>query len=379
MGEGGDVDAPGRHVGGHEEAHLARAHFGHDLLSATLRQVGGKLVGVVAEALQHAADVVDVGLGVAEDDGRSRILHLDDAHERPVLVHGLHAAEVVLHFRHVHFLLGEGEHGGLGHELGREVEHVGRVGRGEEARVDAVAGEILLYLLHVGVEADGEHAVGFIEDQHPDARKIQGAAQNVVKHASRGADDELGTVLEGVKLLFVADAAVESDGRAAGAFKQGLRLLLHLQGELARGHQHEGLGVPGIGFEHGQHGEQIAACLAGARPGLDHDVPAVHEVGQGQGLHGHEAGPAGASAGFLHDWGQPFELHGREGVVRLLDVQGAGVFGSLQARRVNRVFGHGVSRLGCQVKKQQGKARKRPCMHEKFRAHPATDGGLSQG
>ncbi len=69
MGEIVDVDAPGCHVRGDKKAGLPLLDLAHDLLSLVLGKIGRQLVGIVAKALQHAGNVVHVGLGIAEDDG----------------------------------------------------------------------------------------------------------------------------------------------------------------------------------------------------------------------------------------------------------------------------------------------------------------------
>ena len=128
VGQGRNVYASRGDVRGHEEADLPFADSGHDGFPVALAEVGRELVGVVAEALEHAADVMHVGLRVAEDDGRGRVFHLDDSDEGAVLVHGGNGAEIMLHLGHVHFLLGEGKHGRIRHEFLGEIEDVRRIG-----------------------------------------------------------------------------------------------------------------------------------------------------------------------------------------------------------------------------------------------------------
>ena len=176
VGQGRDVDAARGHVRGHQILQAALADLVQRGLAAGLGKVGRQLVGIVAEALQHAGDIVDVGLGVAEDDGRGRVLGLQQAHQHAVLVHGAALAEQVLHFGHMHFLLRQGEHGGLGQEFPGQLEHMRRIGGREHAGVDAVARQVALHFLHVGVEADGQHAVGLVEDQGIQIVQREGAA-----------------------------------------------------------------------------------------------------------------------------------------------------------------------------------------------------------
>ena len=73
----------------------------HHLLARCLGQVGGQLIGVIAKALQHHGHVIHPHLGVAEDQGRRRVLHLDDAHQAAVLIHAVHRVKDVLDLGHV--------------------------------------------------------------------------------------------------------------------------------------------------------------------------------------------------------------------------------------------------------------------------------------
>ena len=317
MGQGRDVDAARGHVRGHQILQAALADLVQHGLAAGLGKVGRQLVGIVAEALQHAGDIMDVGLGVAKDDGRCRVLGLQQAHQHAVLVHGTALAEQMLHFGHMHFLLREGEHGRLGQEFPGQLEHVRRIGGREHAGVDAAARQVALHFLHVGVEADGQHAVGFVEDQGVQIVQRKGAAQQMVQHAAGRAHHQLGPVTQGVHLLFVAHAAIDGHGTDARAFEQGARLVLHLHGQLAGGHQDQGLGGVQFGIQTRHQGQQVAAGLAAAGTGLHHDVAAFQQVRQGQGLHGHQGRPARTAAGGGDGLGQGLQRGARQGVLGL--------------------------------------------------------------
>ncbi len=221
----------------------------------------------------------------------------------------------------VDLLLGKGEHGRSGHELGCQVEHVRGEGRRQKARIDALLGQVALDFLHVRIEADGEHAVGLVKDQG--AQRVQGerSSEQMVQHAARRADDELGAFLQLLQLLLVAHAAVEGCRGDACAGKEDFRLLRHLGGKLSGGHQHQCLHHLFVRTQGGHQRQQVGAGLAGSCAGLDHDVPAVHKVGQGCGLHRHEGGPAGPGAGLLHGRGQLVHLDGLQSVVRMGDVE----------------------------------------------------------
>ena len=69
----------------------------------------------------------------------------------------------------------------------------------------------------------------------------------MVQHTAGRAHHQLGPVTQGVHLLFVAHAAIDGHGTDARAFEQGARLVLHLHGQLAGGHQDQGLGGVQLG------------------------------------------------------------------------------------------------------------------------------------
>ena len=320
MGDRGNVYAAGGHVGGHEQTHLALAQAVQHVFALVLRKVGGKLVGVVAEALEHGGDVVHVGLGVAEDDGRGGILGFHEAHESAVLVHASAFHEEMLNGGHVHVPLREAEHLGLAQEFSGEVQDVLGIGGGKERGKHGMRGQIALNLLHVGVEADGEHSVRLVEDK--DAQGVEGksAAQKMVEHAAGRAHDDLHALAQGLELTAVAHAAVKGGHGKARAFKKKMRLVLHLAGELARGGKNEGLRLFFRRIEQRKKRQQIRG-LAAARAGLHHEVASGHEVGKRVRLHGHEARPACARAGLLHDLGQLFQRAGRQRMFRSRDLK----------------------------------------------------------
>ena len=139
----------------------------------------------------------------------------------------------------------------------------------------------------------------------------------MVQHAAGRAHHQLGPVTQGVHLLFVAHAAIDGHGTDARAFEQGARLVLHLHGQLAGGHQDQGLDGMQRGIQTRHQGQQVTARLAAAGTGLHHDVAAFQQIGQGQGLHGHEGRPARTAAGGGDGFGQGLQRGARQGVLGL--------------------------------------------------------------
>lgn len=139
----------------------------------------------------------------------------------------------------------------------------------------------------------------------------------MVQHAAGRAHHQLGPVTQGVHLLFVAHAAINGHGTDARAFEQGTRLVLHLHGQLAGGHQDQGLGGVQSGIQTRHQGQQVTAGLAAAGTGLHHDVAAFQQVRQGQGLHRHQGRPARTAAGSGDGFGQGLQRGTRQGVLGL--------------------------------------------------------------
>src|SRR3546814_9582277 len=83
-------------------------------------------------------------------------------------------------------------------------------------------------------------AVGFVEDQRLDLRKIDGALANMVKQAARRGDDNLGALRQLLDLRRDADAAKDQDGaHMRQMLAVGAHTFLNLCREFTRRHQHQ--------------------------------------------------------------------------------------------------------------------------------------------
>lgn len=111
---------------------------------------------------------------------------------------------------------------------GREHQHLARRRRGADDGFDVVG------------EAHVEHAVGLVEDQHVERRQVDAAGVDVVEQAARRGDDDVRHARQHVELLGVGHAA--QDARADDAAQVAAVLCgggRHLQGEFARGREHQ--------------------------------------------------------------------------------------------------------------------------------------------
>ncbi len=171
MGKLGDVDAPRGHVRGDEEADGTLAQTGKHVFPAALRKIGGKLVGIEAEALQDGGHEMDGRLGIAEDNGRGGVFHLKDADKGAILFHAFAFAVHMLHFSHMDLRRGKGKQLRFREEFSGQPQHMGRIRRGEEGSVNPRIREITLDFLHVRIKADGEHPIRFVENERRHMRQ----------------------------------------------------------------------------------------------------------------------------------------------------------------------------------------------------------------
>ncbi len=191
---------------------------------------------------------------------------------------------------------------------------MGRISGGKHAGLPFV-GQIAGNLDHIGIKADGEHAIGFVKNQHLDFCKMQGSPEQMIKDAPGGADNHLTAVFQGVKLLFVAHAAIKGASRNASAFQYGLRFPFNLEGKLSCWHQHKCLGKGFLRVNGFQHGQKVGSGLAAARARLNHDVTSGQQIGNGKSLHGHQFFPAAAFQRLAERHGQFGGPCRRQGIV----------------------------------------------------------------
>ena len=98
--------------------------------------------------------------------------------------------------------------------------------------------------LDVGQKAHVQHAVRLVEHQVIDVVKAQRAATEVVQHAARRADHDVGASLQVFELASVAGAAVDGgDADALDVLRNLAQLFADLDRQLARRGEHQRLRV----------------------------------------------------------------------------------------------------------------------------------------
>ena len=281
-----DVDPARGDVGGHQEPVLPLLHPRHHELARGLGEVAVEEPRVVAATLQVRGHRLGVGLGVAEDDRRPRVLALEHGDEQ-LLPRPLRVGDPVgdvLDPLHVHPV---GREVDVDRVLHVAVDHLGDVVR-ERRREEQDLVELAEHvedLDDVLVEPGREHLVGLVEHEGPHVREVERPARVVVEHAPRRPDDELDPRPEGVELLCEARAAVDRDRLETRVPGDLLELAVDLQRQLARGGQHQRLRLPQTVVEAGEQRRRERERLAA--PGLraHHEVAPLHRHLRAGGLH----------------------------------------------------------------------------------------------
>lgn len=119
-----------------------------------------------------------------------------------------------------------------------------------------------------------KHLVGLIEDEHLHAVGLQEAALDHVLDTAGGADDNLGTILEGLHVI--ADAGTTNAGVALDVHEvtDGDDDLLDLLSQLTGRGEDEGLAGLQVGVDLLQDRDGEGGGLAGTRLGLGNDIVA---------------------------------------------------------------------------------------------------------
>ncbi|KAI0558376.1 eukaryotic translation initiation factor 4A [Gracilaria domingensis] len=289
------VDASRPHIGGNEHAVIAGAKGVHDGVPLLLLHVavhGGDdkvaLLHLLGEPLHFPARV-------AEDDGLRDGERLVEVAQRVKLPLLLLDVDVELANAVEAEAVALDQHGdGLRHELFGHFQHVGRQ-RGRHQHHLHGGRRVAINVVHLLLEAHGEHLVGLVDEQHGELFGVQHVSLHHVVHAARRAADNVhaaaAEAANVVAHLLAAHAGVRADGQKLA---QQLHVALRLHGELARGAEHEHLHVRERGARELQRDDGYHGGLAGAALRLRHHVVAAQ--------HGHDAA--------LLDGGRQVEAHG---------------------------------------------------------------------
>ena len=276
-----DVDAAGRHVGGHEDVDLAVSERAQGLLARALAEVAVDGGGREAPLREVVGDLGGGALGAAEDDRQPTLPGLQHAGEHLDLVHrvravdelldGLDRVRVLLVVTHgpdvgglAHVAAGQGDDR-TGHRRREEHGLAGGGGQREEA-------------LDIREEAEVEHLVGLVEHDDAGVAEVEVALLGEVDEAPRGADDDLDAALQRLDLGLVGAPTVDGEHADAALPARPLEVAGDLHGELAGGRHGQGLRLAGERHR----GEGLVARRDD--PVQDRDAEAERLAGAGLGL-----------------------------------------------------------------------------------------------
>jgi hypothetical protein len=177
----------------------------------------------------------------------------------------------MLDLGHVNRIVAETEELWLVQEFVGEPAHHRGIGR-REHKTAAAPRKVGADLFHVGIEAHGHHLVGFVKNEKGEGFEIKRALHQVVKNASRRADDKMRAFLERSNLRIVADAAINSDGIDSAPGGQNFSFAENLCGEFAGRDKHQRLARHARRVDLAENRQQESAGFSTARARLDHEV-----------------------------------------------------------------------------------------------------------
>ena len=243
VGDVVDVDPTGGHIGGDQYVDPAGTEGFQRLLAGYLPQVAvhgpdgetafGKLVG----------DLLGGALGASEDHGRAASTGLQYPGYEFDLVQRVGAVDELLGQ-----VVDRGgvrrlrpDVGGLVHERAGQRDDRIRHRRREQHRLPLV-GDLAQDAFDVGQEAEVEHFVGLVQDQHRQPAQLQMPLLGQVKQPAGGAHHHVGAGAQRLDLRLVGPAAVDGDHRQPSVVVGGQvlggggQVARHLQAQFAGGY-----------------------------------------------------------------------------------------------------------------------------------------------
>ena len=246
-------------------------------------------VGGITAVDEVLGALVDRALGVAENDAEARRVHVENAGKHFDLG-ALADFEIRLLDRGngAGFLLDLNDFRAVAEFLD-QAGHARIHRRGEEQRL-AVRRERGEQFVHFVLEAHVEHAVGFVEDRHLDARRVETAAAKVVEQAAGSADDELCAGAQRAELAVDRCAAVNGSRVETGHFRaEAVDFLADLHREFAGRAEDQDLRVALFDVEFREGGKRESGGFPGAGGGQADQVLAQQGGGDAHRLDGRRA------------------------------------------------------------------------------------------
>ena len=304
----GNVQATGRHVGGHQHLDLAGLEAVQRLQALLLGLVAVDGLGQEAFLLQMAGQTAGTDLGVGEDDDLfDAALTNERPHRVTLEVFGGHVVDRLLDVL--------GQRVGPGHldELRLVQEALGQLADlvregGREHQVLPARIEQIDDALDVGQEAHVQHPVRLVQHQQLHLRQVHRLLLDVIQQPSGGGDEDLDAGAQRIGLRLHVDATEDGSRTQRRELDVGLDVVVDLVGQLPRGCDDERAdrvprrrgAMAGRRHERIDDGQRKAGRLSGTGLGSGHHVMARHDHRNGLGLDGGRLGIAGGSDGLEH-------------------------------------------------------------------------------
>ena len=307
--QAGDVDAAGRHVGGHQHAETAVGEHRQHLVALALLQIamqGGRGDALGMQRLDHLLALL---AGLAEGHGAGRAMMPEQAHHGGQAILGGDLVEALANLRLAVLTLDADAQRRPQIVLGQALDAF-RIGRREQQRLPPC--RRLAEDVGDGVdEAHVEHAIGFVEHRDVEAVQHQGALAQVLLHPPRGADDHLGAMLQGSDLRTQRHAATKGQDLHVGrGARQATQFAGHLVRQFAGRTEHQRLTAEIARIESRQQADAKGRRLARTGLGLGDEVLALEDDGQAGRLDGRHAQVAEFGQIGLHGLGQRQGIEG---------------------------------------------------------------------
>jgi hypothetical protein len=307
-----DVQATRGDVRGHEHWQLALLEVGEDAQPPLLVDVAGEGTSLPAVAAQPVLEPPRLLARVGEDEDAAAALALEQAEEQRELLVAPHVVEHLLGLLHRLLLGGDGDLGGVVHELPRQLHHPERQRGREQERLPALRpGQPAQDEAQVRDEAHVEHPVGLVDHQHFNAAGRPDVLLQVVDEAPRRAHEHVAALAERLTLLVVVDAAVDGEHAEAGVRAEEPRVGLDLHDQLPRGgddqHARRGGAAPrrrGVAEAAREGGDQERRGLPRSRLRLARHVLVLEGERQGRLLDRRGGGEAGVADALEDGLGQ---------------------------------------------------------------------------
>ena len=179
--------------------------------------------------------------------------------------------------------MGDAQHFRIAQEAFAQFQN-GRAHGGGEHDSLAGFGGLLQNGFDVVAETHVQHFIGHVQHGYGNVVKAKGTALQVIDDSSRRAHNHLRALAQGPKLPFDGLAAVNGqNGHVSLVGGQPAEFFGNLNGQLARGTQHNGLNVS-AGNSLFQDGQAECGGLAGSGLSLTHHVPPRQQRGNGEKL-----------------------------------------------------------------------------------------------